>query len=505
MQQIRRNPKRASPPPRDRVISRKILRRDVGVSSASSVPDCAPTSTVFAKNPSSRIRSSGSLSPDFLFQVFVKNIRPLLLWGAACTLACMLFFSIWRFGTASVVMSLNYEQSVSGKTPNGTRFNPSEFLTQDYLQAILEHVGLQNSLTTQELSDFIRISPADDRIATDEDGYYITSSYDVTVSLPVLYWHLISPSDLLSKTCEVYQEKFASEYRVTADALKLVDDYSDLDFEEMGSYFSMMIRRIRNYLDVRISQNRSYISETGQSYSSIRKQLQNFETYTLTEFNSFIWNNGVSKDPSRQLHVLDELNRTLRWEEQRCREKSAALMDVLQLYDNRMASSVLIPTYDDSGAFYMSRTKAGIDDLALEADDLLTAAVRAQKFIAVNQSKIRALERPADSYDQQAAQSLAEALSEQLSGIVSSILSLDADCYANRISNYLVFTSYEHSFVQRCSFKMSVLIAVCACLFRYAAAVLSANRAVQKQQKPLYDDDRTSATLNTRIMAHEKL
>ena len=52
-------------------------------------------------------------------------------------------------------MSLNYEESVTGKTPNGARFSESEFLTQEYLEAILQATGLQDDLTTADLADCI--------------------------------------------------------------------------------------------------------------------------------------------------------------------------------------------------------------------------------------------------------------------------------------------------------------------------------------------------------------
>ena len=74
-------------------------------------------------------------------------------------------------------------------------------------------------------------------------------------------------------------------------------------------------------------------------------------------------------------------------------QKSAIYMTILDNYNNKMVSSVLIPTYDNDGAFYMSRTKIGIDDLALQANDLLSSAVEAQKSIATNNSKVTALEQ----------------------------------------------------------------------------------------------------------------
>lgn len=152
-----------------------------------------------------------------------------------------------------------------------------------------------------------------------------------------------------------------------------------MDYEEIGSYFSMMIDRVNNYLTVRNDQDGSYLSASGQSYSAIKKQVQNLQGYTLREYQSYIWEKGVAKNNFRCIDDLNELNRTLRWDEMSDSQKSAIYMTILDNYNNKMVSSVLIPTYDNDGAFYMSRTKIGIDDLALQANELLARRWRPRR------------------------------------------------------------------------------------------------------------------------------
>ena len=87
----------------------------------------------------------------------------------------------------------------------------------------------------------------------------------------------------------------------------------------------------------------------------------------------------MAKNNARCIDDLNELNRTLRWSEMSDSQKSDIFMTILDNYNNKMVSSVLIPTYDSDGSFYMSRTKVGIDDLALRANELLTSAVDARR------------------------------------------------------------------------------------------------------------------------------
>ena len=423
-----------------------------------------------------------TLSIRLLCEVFLLRVRRLFVVGVVCTLMFMCVLTTVKSFSATTTMSLNYEESVTGKTPNGARFSESEFLTQEYLEAILQATGLQDDLTTSELADCISISPTNSKLVTGENDYYISSSYHIDLELPWSLWGKITAQDLLDQICRVYLKRFTADYRINATSLDISFDYSDMDYEEIGSYFRMMIGRINNYLTVRNDQAGAYLSTSGQSYSAIQKQVQNLQGYTLSEYQSYIWENGVAKNNARCIDDLNELNRTLRWSEMSDSQKSDIFMNILDSYNNKMVSSVLIPTYDSDGSFYMSRTKVGIDDLALRANELLSSAVDAQKNIATNNSKITALEQPTEAQELQVAQSMVDVITQQLASIVSATRELDADCYAQRISRYLVFNEPESSFIRRYNVKPSVMLAALICTVWYLAAVVKMSRQRQRER-----------------------
>lgn len=423
-----------------------------------------------------------TLSIRLLCEVFLLQVRRLFVVGVVCTLMFMCVLTTVKSFSATTTMSLNYEESVTGRTPNGARFSESEFLTQEYLEAVIQATGLQDDLTTSELADCISISPTNSKLVTEEDDYYISSSYHIDLELPWPLWGKITAQDLLDQICRVYLKRFTADYRINATSLDISFDYSDMDYEEIGSYFQMMIGRINNYLTVRNDQAGSYLSTSGQSYSAIKKQVQNLQSYTLSEYQSYIWENGVAKNNARCIDDLNELNRTLRWSEMSDSQKSNIFMTILDNYNNKMVSSVLIPTYDSDGSFYMSRTKVGIDDLALRANELLTSAVDAQKTITTNNSKITALEEPTGARELQVAQSMVDTITRQLTGIVSATRELDADCYAQRISRYLVFNGPEPSFIKRYNVKPSVMLAAMICAVWYLAAVVKTSCRRQRER-----------------------
>ena len=422
------------------------------------------------------------LSLKFLCEVFLQKMKTLFVVGVCFTLFFMCVLTASKSFTASTIMSLNYEESLTGKTPNGARFSESEFLTQEYLEAVLEATGLQDDLTTSELADCLSITPTTSKLVTKEDDYYISSSYNLRVELPWSLWGKITVQDFLDEICRVYLKRFTADYRTNATSLDISFDYSDMDYEEIGSYFQMMIERINNYLTVRNDQAGSYLSSSGQSYSAVKKQVQNLQSYTLGKYQSYIWENGVAKDNARCIDDLNELNRTMRWDEMSDSQKSDIFMNILDNYNNKMVSSVLIPTYDDEGSFYMSRTKIGIDDLAIQANDLLSSAVEARKSISTNDSKIAALQEETTGQERQTAQAMVDVITQQLNDIVSATRALDADCYAQRISSYLVFSDPQISFMGRYNVKMSVMLAALVCILWYLAAIVQEGSRRQRNR-----------------------
>ena len=130
----------------------------------------------------------------------------------------------------------------------------------------------------------------------------------------------------------------------------------------------------------------------------------------------------------------------------------------------------------------MSRTKIGIDDLALRANELLSSAVDAQKTITTNNSKITALEQPTETHEQRVAQSMVDVITQQLPDIVKATRELDADCYAQRISSYLVFSVPESSFMQRYHVKTSIMLAALICIACYLRAVVKVSSKRQRER-----------------------
>lgn len=412
-----------------------------------------------------------------------QEARHLAVFGCACMAVCMAAYHFLNVGTVQTTMSLNYEQSTKGKTPNDTRFNGAEFLSQDYLEAIIEAAGLQDMLSTDELYEMLSIKPYNRRSSgSDGEEYDINSSYTITLELPWRITRVVSAQDMLSVITSVFQEKYTLNHRVTAKALEIETDYSEMDYSQISSYFSMMDTRISNYLDIRNESAGSYISDDELTYKSIKKLLSNIESYDLKEFDSYIWENGIAKDTATQINELVESNRLLNWDYQEKDQKNTTYMEVLEMYKNKMTSSVLIPTYDAEGAFYMSRTKTGLDELATTADSLLTDASAINEKIITNLDKIQKLSSVEGNDKSATAEAMVTKISAALSDIVSSIQRLDDSYYQEKVGDYLIFREGTSSLNDRLGVTKSFLVSAVICILYLTWRAVSDYRAEQRRR-----------------------
>ena len=237
-------------------------------------------------------------------------------------------------------------------------------------------------------------------------------------------------------------------------------DYFDTEPYLRLKSLTLRADQLDRYLTARVSENKSYQdATTGNTFLSLSKQIQNVIHYEIPRIQAYILRGGLSADVSSLTAMLQYKLQIeqLDYQEQMAYYNSDNLG--IGLYDESMSAIVMIPTLDENREFYMSRTKVGIDDLALRANELLSSAVDAQKTITTNNSKITALEQPTEAQELQVAQSMVDVITQQLASIVSATRELDADCYAQRISRYLVFNGPESSFIKRYNIKPSVMLA----------------------------------------------
>ena len=109
-------------------------------------------------------------------------------------------------------------------------------------------------------------------------------------------------------------------------------------------------------------------------------------------------------------------------------------------------------------------------------------AVQSQVGADIVADAVSALEQFTESHEVQMAQAMVDNITRQLADIVSATRELDADCYAQRIRSYLMFSEPQMSFMQRYNVKRSVMLAALVCAVCYLGAVVQACVRRQRQR-----------------------
>ena len=276
--------------------------------------------------------------------------------------------------SATVVLSLNYPQASEGLYPNGTRFNVFELQSEEVLTKTLSYAGLTDKVTVEDLKDAVSVKQYRSSDIKDADSY-ITTSYRITVSTLGLTRE-VSARDLTDFLCKSYKEYFRENYADNQDILSF--SYDSMDSEEYLTKVDLLKMRatqLMTYTQTRIKENKNFTDEeSGESFSSIQKKLQNFIDYDVANLSAYILENGLAHSKSEVTALIGYRVRMNAIDYDKEMAAYNVEQDGIEMYDEAMSAAVLVPTKNTDQEYYMSRTKTEMDYLSDDADYHLSAA-----------------------------------------------------------------------------------------------------------------------------------
>lgn len=295
---------------------------------------------------------------------------------------------------AVAILTLNYENSSSGLNPDNSKFNLRLLKEVEPLGDALENTEMNMYLAPQELASYIKIKGVSSKpIDVNSDIKYIDSTYKVTLNWPNKYADIVPAKKMLSEICESYHDWFLDNYVVDSEALEIdTARFDTMEYTSISSYLDMMAVRGKNYLTKKDETTTAFTGLDGATWKSLKQELDNLTNYDLATFNQYIWENGIAKDKDWEIIVMNHTNEELNYDYELYLANVEKYSIVVDQYRNEMTSSVLIPTYDESGQFYMSRTKTGIDEISKDMDRYLGDATAIKEKIDTNKNKIEKLE-----------------------------------------------------------------------------------------------------------------
>lgn len=361
---------------------------------------------------------------------------------AGCTVGYLYF--IEKTDKETVIMTLNYENSSSGLNPDNSKFNLRFFKSEEVLSKAIEKTDMSGHLTANELASFISIKGVSAKpIDVESDTKYIDSTYEIKLVLPEKYTGLVTAKKLLNEICKAYKEWFVLSYVIDSKALVIeTDGLEAMEYEMISNYFDMMVLRGKNYLSQKEESTTAFTGENGTTWKSLRQELSNLTEYDLKTFNQYIWENGIAKNRDWAITVLKHKNEDLDVDYALYLANVDKYSLVVDEYRNEMTSSVLIPTYDDSEQFYMSRTKTGIDDISKSMDDYLGEATALKEKIDTNADKIYKLENSKIESTQKADIMLLN-IQKKIVDIFERIKKLDEEYVREKTDDYVKYKFVE--------------------------------------------------------------
>ena len=421
----------------------------------------------------SGILKKGRLSLQNTFMAIRNSGYFILILFLIITLSLCGFHYIRNLHTASTILSLDYEEASKGLTPNGMRFNIFEIRSVEVMERLIRYAGLEGKITPDELSECISVKATHDKSVSGNVNY-ISTSFIVRLTNNII--DRIKAEDLLSLLCKAYREYFVDHYgfnhailSFNIDDLKFNDEYLmtvdllEMKCSQLEKYVQLRNRESKNYQD----------PDTGISFSSLEQRLSNFYTYDLAKLRSYIIENGIANDRAGLISMLDY---KIRMDSLKHNKMMAAYEEDnkgIQMYDAAMSAVVMIPTQDQKMQYYMSRTKTGMDNLVIHAQEQLTGTAERMEQIEYNSYLMEKLKtKISNRMKTQKATDMICEMEASLDKIASDAKIVDSAYLNAKGRNYISFSDDSIGFADQISLLPSLLCSMLILLVAFACVFL---------------------------------
>lgn len=309
-------------------------------------------------------------------KAILNELKRLWLYKLIVAGFAALAFCLYTFLTvgqeAVTYLSLNYPAALQGQYLNGTRLNMYDILSEEILEYAIENAGLEYVVSPAELQNMITISP---RHTSHPENAYMATEFEVNLFMQKSI-DGVSAEGLLQMVCMAFVENFYSTHANNQALLEFsLSDIDNMDYNEIGVMLRTKIDLMADYVNYRYNSDQDFYShETGEGFSSLRMRISDFSNVLLEKYNSYVSDNGITKDQESLRSSLG-YEQLLLWQNY---NKEIVNYDVrieaIEQYDTIQSAVVMIPTVDSSGEFYMSKTRTGIDYLAQAANEAMNKA-----------------------------------------------------------------------------------------------------------------------------------
>lgn len=413
-----------------------------------------------------------------------KKRFPFILAAAfVCGVFCMLYLWSGEPYSENFKMSYTYPMASKGLTPNSTMLDVSEIFSDEVLERALQ-TGLLEDLTPEEIRDTLEISQVKQRKGVSIGDLYVSTEYAISYNASKRTIKLDKEA-LLKVITDTYYEYFITKYKRKTDVLE--NDYSQvlgLDYLDVSTYLQEQSGIIIEYMEMCRRDNETFISEvTNESFISVKDRVRNFQDVSLERYKAYILKYGISKDREQYVSRLNYENRLENMSYMKNLASYGVRLAAIDRYEGDITRAVLVPTRDQTGEFYQSRTKIGTDYFANEADQYLKYATDNQLNIETNNYYIESLSGAAGGIEhRKKADGMVESLKEELAYISNLAVETVKDYDAQTSNGYISFAFQDREDFRLSCMKKTALYVIGSVII-WCAAVFTGSKFEIKIRK----------------------
>lgn len=418
------------------------------------------------------IRSKNVTRSEF-FKIF-KNTRCIKAWILIFVFALTGVFAIFNHIKAKqsvyAVLALNYSEASQAQNSNGTRYNMAEIICDEVIEKAIEKGALED-VTVKQLKNCLSVYPHVQGDVSDKSKYHISTEFVVEYHTSKHTDHLDAENVIgliTSAYKDYYIEKYTDNFSLINEDTK--PDFSTMEYMDIVSYFDKETTSVLNYLYGMAEKGSSFVTGNNTTFNSIAGKVHQFkETQIVQNLRSLILQHGIARDKTNYIDRLSYQNQSTDFTRMKNASSYNLCNQAIQMYSEEMTRVVLVPTWDQSGKYYMGRTKVGIDELSVMATSFSDDVATNEKEIMDNNLVAEKMER-ATSDDSVIAQA-----DELIASIDKSIDSFTAEAikagreYSNHKMNQCIAVSISGTSLLN-ELKSILVFAI----FAYLAALLFA-------------------------------
>lgn len=287
---------------------------------------------------------------------------------------------------SSAIVSLNYSDASQAKNSNGTRYSMAEITSEQVIKKAIE-LGALEDVNVKQLQECLSVKPYVQGDAFDKTKYHISTEFKVEYSASKYTQHL-NAENVINLLTNAYKEFYIERYTddFSLDTLDEKPDYSKMEYMDVVSYLSKESTTILNYLYGMADKSSSFVTENNTTFNSIAGKVSQFKKTQIQEnLKALVLQNGIARDKVSYIDRLNYQNKNTDFDRRKNLASFNLCNDAIAMYSEEMTRIVLVPTWDQSGKYYMGRTKVGIDELSVMATDFSNYVATNEKTIMDNE------------------------------------------------------------------------------------------------------------------------